>query len=94
MTERRPQVLAARTVAALVIGLSAAAVEAAPRARLSRDLADALQAQRGEARDVILQADQATVSAVAARHGPPGTVPVRSVLVTCRLIIPSQGNLG
>ncbi len=61
MTERRSQVLAAGTVAALVIGLSAAAVEAAPRARLSRDLADALQAQRGEARDVILQADQATV---------------------------------
>jgi serine protease AprX len=56
-------------VAALVIGLSAAVVEAAPRARLSRDLADALQAQRGEARDVILQADQATVTAVAARHG-------------------------
>ena len=69
MTERRSQVLAAGTVAALVIGLSAVAVEAAPKARLSRDLSDALQAQRGEARDVILQADQATVTAVAARHG-------------------------
>jgi hypothetical protein len=42
MTERRSQVLAAGTVAALVIGLSAVVVEAAPRARLSRDLADAL----------------------------------------------------
>ena len=69
MTSRRFQVLAAGTVAALAIGLSAVAVEAAPKARLSRDLADALQARRGEARDVILQADQATVTAVAARHG-------------------------
>jgi serine protease AprX len=69
MTERRPLALAAATTAALVIGLSAVMVEAAPRARLSRDLADALQAQQGEARDVILQADQATVTAVAARHG-------------------------
>ena len=69
MTARRSQVLAAGTVAALVIGLSAVVAEAAPKARLSRDLSEALKAGGGEARDVILQADQATISAVAARHG-------------------------
>ncbi len=51
---------------ALVAGLTAD-VAAAPRAKLSRDLAEAAAA--GEGRDVILQADRATVEAVAARHG-------------------------
>ena len=53
-------------VAALSIGLTGAAAEATPKARLSRDLTDAIAANAAGARDVILQADQATIAAVAA----------------------------
>ena len=60
---------AAGLAAALSMGLTGTAAEAAPKARLSRDLSDAIAANAAGARDVILQADQATVAAVAARHG-------------------------
>ena len=55
--------------AVMVLGLTAAAAVAAPKARLSRDLSEALAAGDASARDVILQADAATIDAVAARHG-------------------------
>ena len=54
-------------MAGLVALLVATDVMAAPRAKLSKDLAEAVEA--GHGRDVILQADRATVEAVAARHG-------------------------
>ena len=60
---------AAGLAAALSMGLTGTAAEAAPKARLSRDLSDAIAANAAGARDVILQADQATIDAVAARHG-------------------------
>ena len=50
-------------------GPDGGAAVAAPKARLSRDLSEALAAGRWNARDVILQADAATIDAVAARHG-------------------------
>ncbi len=57
---------------ALLLGLLALLVAseaiAAPRVKLSKDLAEAVDA--GAGRDVIFQADRATVEAVAQRHGP------------------------
>ena len=52
----------------LVALLIATEVGAAPRPKLSKDLAEAVEA--GQGRDVIFQADRATVEAVTRRHGP------------------------
>jgi hypothetical protein len=65
----RTKVAAAGLATAGMLCLTVGAATAEPRARLSRDLAEALASRRGEARDVILQADRATVEAVAGRHG-------------------------
>ncbi len=63
------RIVAVAAGAVAVLGLTAAAATASPKARLSRDLSEALAAGEASARDVILQADAATIDAVAARHG-------------------------
>ena len=59
----RFRILAVAAGAVMVLGLTAAAAMAAPKARLSRDLSEALAVGDSDARDVILQADAATIDA-------------------------------
>ena len=84
----RHQVAAALVGAVVACGV-AATVQAGPRARLSRDLSDALTRGGAATRDVILQADATTVAAVAARHG----AQVKKWLATGAVLSVSDANL-
>ena len=65
----RSRIVAVVAAVITVLSLTAASAVASPKARLSRDLSEALSTGDAAARDVILQADAATIDAVAARHG-------------------------
>ena len=86
----RSRIVAVAAGAITVLSLTAASAVASPKARLSRDLSEALSTGDAAARDVILQADAATIDAVAARHG----AVVKRRLATGAVLSVPEGKLS
>jgi len=86
----RSRIVAVAAGAITVLSLTAASAVASPKARLSRDLSEALSTGDAAARDVILQADAATIDAVAARHG----AVVKRRLATGAVLSVPEGQLS